>query len=591
MNSREYWNRRYLLDKAGNVNTGEDFLVEKVEPLYRQALKEIKEEIGKMYQAFAGQEKITLAEAKRKISRADFRKVDFSAMAKRQAEERRDFSRKKSSMPGDIVAAMEKKHMQYESLLSSYTKKGQISRLELLHINIERILLDLYDGNQMNIYDFLADQYRDGYYRSVFRNQQAIGFGKDFAAVNEDAVNRAVLNSYKRNNYSDTLWQHREHLSDDLRSNMTVGLIRGESLEKMASRISRRMEVSRSNAYRLVRTETAYIYEQAAMKAYKECGIEKYEYMATLDGKTSKICRELDGRVFWLKDAMPGKNYPPMHPNCRSTTAAAFDEDEEVIGKRLAKSRSGKYYEVPGNMAYKEWHKGHVQDQENEAGKTMGRIKDKITDLKEPIKLRNIQYGKMVRRMVENNGTDSAKLLLQYYDRINIINTNPSSAAYLPSKRGIRINMDRSYTDERGRFVSLFHEIGHNMDDLMGRPSSDRAFRKALEEDGARLFASLIAGGKCANIKEAYRYVAENISTAEYHSISDLLGGLTGNQCRSGYGHDTAYWKQGADKLEKEAFAHFFEASLSGDRKKMEIISEFFPSAFQKYEEMVRNGL
>ena len=177
-----------------------------------------------------------------------------------------------------------------------------------------------------------------------------------------------------RDNYSKTLWQHCGRLSGDLRENITVGLIRGESLERMASRISRRMSVARNNAYRLVRTETAYIYEQASMKAYEQCGIEKYKYLAALDGRTSPACRELDGKVFRIKDAMPGKNYPPMHPNCRSTTVAEFDEGEDVAGTRLAKGGDGKYYEVPGDMTYKEWHKKYVGEQENEGKKAMGKI-------------------------------------------------------------------------------------------------------------------------------------------------------------------------------------------------------------------------
>lgn len=358
MKSKAYWNRRYLLDKAGSVNTGEDFLKEKIQPLYQQALREIEEETERMYRMFADREDISLAEAKKKINRADFRKVDFAARAKGQAKRQKELRENKKHLPDRIIKSMEERHKQYEKTLSAYAKKGQISRLELLHIDIEKILLDMCDENQMNIYDFLADQYRNEYYRSVFRDQQRVGFGGEFAAVNREAVEKSVLNTYQRSNYSDTLWKHREQLSKDLRNNITVGLIRGESLEKMASRVRRRMEVSRSSAYRLVRTETAYIFEQAAMKAYQECGIEKYEYLATLDGKTSEMCRELDGKVFRLEDAMPGKNYPPMHPNCRSTTVAAFDDD--AVTKRLARNGGGKYYEVPSDMNYKEWYRKHV---------------------------------------------------------------------------------------------------------------------------------------------------------------------------------------------------------------------------------------
>lgn len=593
MKSRQYWNRRYLFDKAGSANTGEDFLRDTVAPLYEKALKEIENEIGSMYGRFADQEKISLAEAKQKINRADFKKIDFEARAMGQAKRQRELTGRKDSLPETVVEAMERRHKKYESALAAYTKKGQISRLELLHVEIERILLGMYDENQINMYSFLAEQYRDNYYRAVFRNQQMAGFGKNFSMVNEDAVRKAVLNFYGRNNYSDALWKHCGDLSHSLRENITVGLIRGESLKKMAKRVSRRMEVSRSSAYRLVRTETAYIYEQAAMEAYRECGVEKYEYLATLDGKTSKTCQELDGKAFLLKDAVPGKNYPPMHPNCRSTTVAVFGDGEEAAGKRLAKNGNGKYYEVPGNMTYKEWKKQHIEEKEERDKKfknSIGRMLDRATDLKEPLKLDNTQYGKMIRRIVEESRADEAELLLKYYDRIHIINTSPRIASYSSGKGGIRIDMGKAYLDERGHFVPLFHEIGHHMDDLLGRPSSAGEFRQALEEDGARIFRSLIAGGRCANMEEAYQYVSKNIRAVECHSVSDLLGGLTGNKCRGGYGHSASYWEQRKDGMEREAFAHFYEASLSGNEQKIEIIKDFFPAAFQKYKEMIRNG-
>lgn len=100
------------------------------------------------------------------------------------------------------------------------------------------------------------------------------------------------------------------------------------------------------------------MYEQASLKAYQECGIEMYEFLTTLDHKTSKPCQELDRKRFLIKDAVPRKNYPPMHPNCRSTTVAAFEDDK--VTKRLAKDKSGKYYEVPSDMSYPEWKKKYM---------------------------------------------------------------------------------------------------------------------------------------------------------------------------------------------------------------------------------------
>ena len=52
---------------------------------------------------------------------------------------------------------------------------------------------------------------------------------------------------------------------------------------------------------------------EATVNNYKNNGIKEYEIMAFLDGKTSKICKSMDGEVVNVKDAVPGKNMPPFH--------------------------------------------------------------------------------------------------------------------------------------------------------------------------------------------------------------------------------------------------------------------------------------
>lgn len=350
-----YWEKRYLKDKAAAVNRAEKYIAGEQRKYYAQAQKEIREDIEALYQKFADKEKITLAEAKRQIGRADFSKIDFETLVDYQIERNRVFREKKNNLPGDAVAAIEKQHARYEAGLRAYTKKGQITRLELLDLQIDKAMLDLYDKNQISMYDCLARIYEDGYYRSVFAGQKAIGFGKDFTAPNTRAIERAVLNTYNKKGYSKRLYGHCKTFSKDLKENLITGFIKGESIDKMSVRISRRLAVSEAHARRLVRTETAYVYEQASLQAYQACGIEMYEFMATLDHKTSPPCQALDGKRFLIKDAVPGKNYPPMHPNCRSTTVAAFEDDK--VTKRLAKDRNGKYYEVPSDMDYPEWKK------------------------------------------------------------------------------------------------------------------------------------------------------------------------------------------------------------------------------------------
>ena len=99
------------------------------------------------------------------------------------------------------------------------------------------------------------------------------------------------------------------------------------------------------------------------MEAYKKSGVvDEYQYLATLDNRTSDICRELDGKVFKLSEAQTGVNLPPMHPYCRSTTVPYYPEDElSEPSDRVARDAEGKTYLVGKDVTYEEWVNEHAE--------------------------------------------------------------------------------------------------------------------------------------------------------------------------------------------------------------------------------------
>lgn len=117
-----------------------------------------------------------------------------------------------------------------------------------------------------------------------------------------------------------------------------------------------------SKARRLVRTESNYLTTELNFKAYEECGVEKYQYLATLDLCTSEICRGLDGKLFLVKDRKAGVNCPPMHPWCRSTTISVVDESLIAKMQRSAiDPATGKRIKVPRSMNYEKWYDKYVR--------------------------------------------------------------------------------------------------------------------------------------------------------------------------------------------------------------------------------------
>ena len=277
------------------------------------------------------------------------------------------------------------------------SKSGYITHLELMQERINALALSVANENQVNMYEHLSTEYTDSYFRGVFRVQQGMGFGKDFVSPNPKLIQNVIMRSYAGSSFSKRIWKDVNKLGSTLKDTLTKGFIRGDSIDTMTKRLLERVDVSKSHAKMLIRTESARVCEEATKDAYKECGIEQYIYLATLDRKTSLICQELDMKSFPLKDAKIGENYPPMHPNCRSTTMA----DTKPL-KRLARGADGKNYEVDGNLSYKDWYDGLSKDEqgrmslENKKDANRKRDKEEYNELKKYVQKRKMSFNEFL---------------------------------------------------------------------------------------------------------------------------------------------------------------------------------------------------
>jgi len=145
---------------------------------------------------------------------------------------------------------------------------------------------------------------------------------------------------------------------NELQTELAQSFIRGDGPDNAIRNISKKMEVSKRAAGRLIMTESAFFANEARARAFKELGVEEYQFLATLDMRTSDICQDMDLRIFKLSDREIGVNWPPLHVWCRSTVVPHFEGN---IKQRWARdSNTGKGYIVPGDMNYKDWYREHV---------------------------------------------------------------------------------------------------------------------------------------------------------------------------------------------------------------------------------------
>lgn len=347
-----YFEDRVLKDKVRSVNLSEDYIKTSLKKAYKVALKDIDKDINSLYEKLVKKDSISINNAMDKLSKKEKLK-ELDRLSKSVLEERKTFEDIKDGLDENLRLDLERNLKFMEKNLRTLSKTGYINHLELLKTNIENRVLKLSNENQINIYEHLKEQYMDGYFSGVFNITKELGFSYSFASPDERAIKRLITSDWKGSNYSKRLYKNTRILAKELKDVVTTSLIRGESIDKMSRNLVARTEVSSYRARTLVRTEAAYIHESATYEAYKESGIEKYRYLATLDRRTSKICQELDGKVFEIDKKEIGVNYPPMHPNCRSTTIAYI---EGMKGQRLARGSASKNYEVPADMTYKQWY-------------------------------------------------------------------------------------------------------------------------------------------------------------------------------------------------------------------------------------------
>ncbi|MGI9270113.1 MAG: minor capsid protein, partial [Porticoccus sp.] len=163
------------------------------------------------------------------------------------------------------------------------------------------------------------------------------------------------------------------------------GVFAGESLDQITRRLVGRLEfadfgplsvkqlalaggeltkIANNQISTIVRTSVNQVTNQASQAVYaaNKKVSPRYEYVATLDSRTSPICQRLDGQRF---DYNNGPT-PPQHFNCRSTTVPVVDfdglqkkypnlekpllEDFDELARRP--SQTGR---VPSNLKYGNW--------------------------------------------------------------------------------------------------------------------------------------------------------------------------------------------------------------------------------------------
>ena len=340
MGADSYWARRSTEREEEWNKKSQETVEKELAAQYERSAQRIQANIEQLYGKFANDNGISIAEAKKLINGPEFRtwKKDVEEYIKEYKE------------TGNPKTLLE---------LNTLSMRSRISRLDKLYGDTLIEIDKLGQKTNASITGFLKSAYKDNRLHSAYELAKR-GQGPLGVAVDNKHVESVLRTPWSGKNYSTRIWDNSDNLSKTIQEVVVSNVHRGTSVEKLAKEVQERMNVSKNNAVRLVRTELNYVHNQATLDSLKSANMEYFQFIATIDKRTSSTCRQHDNNIYPVADAEVGTNVPPLHPRCRSTIAGTIDKKATSGSRTVKMAKANKneptrYEKVPRNMDYDNW--------------------------------------------------------------------------------------------------------------------------------------------------------------------------------------------------------------------------------------------
>ena len=529
MANRNYWQKRMkALENQSYESAVQCY--QDIQEEYRKAINNLQMDIMKWYQRLADNNDISYAAAKKFLKTSDLEEFKWTVEQYIKAGEEN---------------AIDQRWMKQ---LENASCKYHISYLEAMKLQAQQHAELLLSELENGMTEHLHKTYSDQFYRSAYEIAKGTGVGSNLAALGTDKIELVLQKPWARDgkNFSDRIWNNKEKLINNLHTDLTQSIIRGEDPQKAINQLARDMNVSRSQAGNLIMTETTAISAVAQKDCFKELDVEEFEVVETLDGSTCEICQDMDGKHFPMSDYRIGETAPPFHPRCRGCTCPYFD-DEFTEGQRVARDEDGEVYYVPEDMTYKEWKETYVQDAEQLTA-------PKINDLK-------IQKAYDEFNQLLSDKDDNSMLLnnMIIYSDMTVFKRNDSCSvpfAYDVKQDAIVYNPQAPDYELYDLNYVQAHELAHRMDIKEYRSWTNADFKDSIEISKKKVYD---------NIKIVRDWFKEGGKYENDMALSDIISAITcGNENEYLFsGHSPEYWRNEKNRC-LEIFANMCSIKING---------------------------
>ena len=263
--------------------------------IYNSSLDDIQRHIDADIQRFAYKEGVSMAEAKKIISKTDVEA--FQSTAKKYVEDK-DFSPKANKE------------------LRRFNVTMRTNRLELLQarINVDTIML-AWEEEQLT-----AKYITEEVIKERIRQSGILGMTVPSSSQLETLARSVLLSDVSGATFSDRIWANQNELRSNINQAIERALIRGEHPRNATASIKRLVRdeygMKKRAADRIAITEVARAQTIAGVEAFKAAEVDKMMWIAEPDA--CPICSDMDGKVFSIYTS--GLTIP-AHPFCRCSYA------------------------------------------------------------------------------------------------------------------------------------------------------------------------------------------------------------------------------------------------------------------------------
>ena len=330
MKTSTYWDKR-AIKRLSDAEKSSEKYIKRVKAIYEQAYKDIDKQLASIYRNYSNDTGLDTQKLKELLTRSETKKT-WEQM-KRQG-------------------------------LDKYIKdnyKSRISRLEQLQAQIYAKAKMIYPKEELQNTMCYKGVINQNYYKTMYDTQMGTGYAFNFATIDNNMIDALLQDPWSGKNYSQRIWGNTDILANNLSHILGGAMLSGQSMELTAKQIRDRFNVGKYYAERLIRTETNHFNNEVDAMAYEEMGVDEYVFVATLDSRTSEMCQAMDNKVFKYSEREEGYNYPPLHPNCRSTTRGYLGKEAEKDLQRRARNPQTGQTELIDNISYRDWIKQYTQ--------------------------------------------------------------------------------------------------------------------------------------------------------------------------------------------------------------------------------------